>query len=95
MANSSKRPVKLSTILRSKAFADGYVSAARGLPFDPDAHRGEAYHGFASSCLYERGRYFAVHCKVELGLCIPLKYGRNVSNDAIKEYRNAMLSGSV
>ena len=95
MANSRKRNVKLSTILRSAAFADGYVSAAIGLPFDPDAHRGETYHGFASPYLYEEGRYFAAHCRAELGRCIPLKYGRTVSSDAIYEYRNAMLSGSV
>jgi hypothetical protein len=95
MANSRKRTVKLSTILRSAAFADGYMSAAAGLPFDPDAHRGESYHGFSSPYLYEEGRYFAAHCKAELGRCIPLKYGRTISSDALYEYRNAKLSGSV
>ena len=90
MANPNKRTVKLSTILRATAFRDGYVSAAIGLPFDPDAFKGETYHGFSSPYLYEEGRYFAVHCKAELGRCIPLKYGRTVSSDAIHEYRNAI-----
>jgi hypothetical protein len=95
MANSSKRTVKLSTILRSAAFRDGYEAAAKGIPFDPDAYKDEAYHGCLAPYLYESGRYFAAHCRVELGRCIPLKYGRIVSREAIREYRNAMLSGSV
>jgi len=95
MPNSNKRTVKLSTILRSAAFRDGYQAASKGIPFDPDAYKGETYHGFSAPALYEEGRYFAAHCKAELGRCIPLKYGQTVSNDAIREYRNAMLSGSV
>ena len=95
MANSNKRTVKLSTILRAAAFRDGYEAASKGLPFDPDAYKGEAYHGFSAPYLYEEGRYFAAHCKAELGRCIPLKYGRTVSSDAVIEYRNAMLSGAV
>ena len=95
MANSNKRSVKLSTILRAAAFRDGYEAASRGIPFDPDAYAGETYHGFSAPYLYEEGRYFAAHCKAELGRCIPLKYGRTVSNDAIREYRSAMLSGAV
>jgi hypothetical protein len=95
MANIRKRTVKLSTVLRAAAFRDGYEAAAKGIPFDPDAYKGERYHGFSATCLYERGRYFAAHCKAELGRCIPLKYGRIVSRDAIREYRIAKLSGSV
>jgi hypothetical protein len=95
MANSNKRTVKLSIILRAAAFRDGYEAASKGIPFDPDAYKGEAYHGFSAPYLYEEGRYFAAHCKAELGRCIPLKYGRIVSGDAIREYHNAMLSGSV
>ena len=95
MANSNKRTVKLSTILRAAAFRDGYEAAAKGIPFDPDAYKGETYHGFAAPYLYEQGRYFATHCKAELGRCIPLKYGRIISCDAIREYRNAMLNGAV
>jgi len=95
MPNSNKRTVKLSTILRSAAFRDGYLAAAKGIPFDPDAYKGETYHGFSAPYLYEEGRYFAAHCVAALGHCIPLKYGRTVSNDAIREYRNAMLSGAT
>ena len=95
MANSNKHTVKLSTILRAVAFRDGYEAAAKGTPFDPDAYKGETYHGFSASYLYEQGRYFAAHCKAEIGRCIPLKYGRTVSRDAVQEYRNAMLSGAV
>ncbi len=95
MANSNKRTVKLSTMLRATAFRDGYEAAAKGIPFDPDAYKGETYHGFSAPCLYEHGRYFAAHCRAELGRFIHLKYGRTVSSDAIREYRNAMLSGSV
>jgi hypothetical protein len=95
MANSNKRTVKLSTVLRSAAFRAGYEAAAKGIPFDPDAYKNETYHGFSAPDLYETGRYFAAHCKAELGRCIPLKYGRIVSKDAIWEYSNAMLSGSV
>lgn len=95
MANSNKRTVKLSTILRAAAFRDGYEAAAKGIPFDPDAYKGETYHGFSAPHLYEEGRYFAAHCKAEIGRCIPLKYGRTISSDALIEYRNAMLSGAV
>lgn len=95
MANSNKRTVKLSTILRSAAFRDGYEAASKGIPFDPDAYKGKTYHGFSAPYLYEEGRYFAAHCKAELGRYIPLKYGRTVSRDAMIEYRNAMLSGAV
>ena len=95
MANIQKRTVSISTILSATAFRDGYDAAAKGIPFDPDAYRGERYHRFSAACLYESGRYFAAHCKAELGRCIPLKYGRIVSRDAIGEYHNAKLSGSV
>ena len=95
MANSNKRTVKLSTILRATAFRDGYEAAAKGTPFDPDAYKGERYHGFSAPYLYEEGRYFAAHCRAELGHCIPLEYGRIVSRDAIMEYHNARLSGAV
>ena len=95
MANSYKRNAKLSTVLRSAAFRDGYEAAAKGIPFDPDAYKDETYHGFKASYLYEQGRYFAAHCMAELGRCISLKYGRNVSRDAIQEYHTAVLSGSV
>ena len=95
MANIQKRTVKLSTILYATAFRDGYEASAKGIPFDPDAYKGERYHGFSAPYLYEAGRYFAAHCKVELGLCIPLKYGRIVSREAIREYHNAMLNGAV
>lgn len=95
MVNSTKRAIKLSTILKSAAFQDGYTDGAIGLPFDPDAHAGQTYYGFTAPYLYEQGRYFATHCKAELGRCIPLKYGRTVSRDAIQEYRNAMLSRAV
>lgn len=94
MPNLNKRGVKLSTILRSAAFRDGYEAASKGISFDPDAYKEETYHGFSAPYLYELGRYFAAHCKAELGHVIPLKYGRTVSNDAIREYRNAMLSGA-
>jgi hypothetical protein len=63
MANIQKRTVKLSTVLRAAAFRDGYEAAAKGIPFDPDAYKGERYHGFSAACLYEMGRYFAAHCK--------------------------------
>jgi hypothetical protein len=95
MANIQKRTVQLSTILYATAFHEGYEAAAKGVPFDPDAYKGETYHGFSAPYLYENGRYFAAHCRAELGRCIPLKYGRIVSRDAIREYHNAMLSGSV
>ena len=95
MINIDKRTVKVSTMLRATAFRDGYEAAAKGIPFDPDAYKDEAYHGFSAPHIYENGRYFAAHCKAELGRCIPLKYGRTVSGDAIIEYRNAMLSGAV
>jgi hypothetical protein len=95
MANIQKRTVSISTILRATAFRDGYEAAAKGIPFDPDAYKGELYHGFSAPYLYENGRYFAAHCRAELGRCIPLKYGRVVSRDAIMEYHNARLSGAV
>jgi hypothetical protein len=95
MTNTSKRTVKLSTILRSAAFRDGYEAASKGIPFDPDAYKGESYHGLAAPYLYENGRYFAAYCRVELGRCITLKYGRTVSSEAMIEYRNALLSGAV
>ena len=95
MPNSNKRGVKISTILHSAAFRDGYLAASQGIPFDPDAYRGETYHGLAAPYLYESGRYFAAYCRAELGRCIPLKYGRTISSDAIWEYRNALLSGAV
>jgi len=95
MANIRKRTVKISTILNATAFSVGYEAASKGIPFDPDAHKGEKDHGFSAPYLYENGRYFAAHCKAELGRCIPLKYGRIVSREAIKEYHNAMRSGSV
>jgi hypothetical protein len=95
MANIQKRTVSISTILSATAFRDGYEAASKGIPFDPDAYKGETYHGFSAPYLYENGRYFAAHCRAELGRCIPLKYGRIVSWDAIREYHNAKLSGAV
>jgi hypothetical protein len=95
MANIRKRTVSISAVLHAAAFREGYEAAAKGIPFDPDAYKGETYHGFSAPHLYEVGRYFAAHCKAELGRCIPLKYGRTVSEDAIWEYSNAMLRGSV
>jgi len=95
MPNSNKRVVKISTILRSTAFRDGYLAASKGIPFDPDAYKDETYHGFSAPYLYEEGRYFAAHCRAELGRCIPLKYGRTISRDAVIEYRKAVVSGAV
>ena len=95
MANSNKRDVKISTILRSAAFRDGYEAASKGVPFDPDAYMGERYRGLSAPYLYEEGRHFAAYCRVELGRCLPLKYGRTVSSEAMIEYRNAILSGSI
>jgi hypothetical protein len=41
MANIRKRTVSISTVLRAAAFRDGYEAAAKGIPFDPDAYKGE------------------------------------------------------
>jgi hypothetical protein len=53
MANIRKRTVSISAVLRAAAFRDGYEAAAKGIPFDPDAYKGERYHGFSATCLYE------------------------------------------
>jgi hypothetical protein len=96
MANIKKRTVSISTILSATAFRDGYEAAAKGIPFDPDAYKGERpITDFPRRTCTRMVRYFAAHCKAELGRCIPLKYGRIVSRDAIREYHNARLSGSV
>jgi hypothetical protein len=65
MANFRKRTVSISTILSAAAFREGYEAAAKGIPFDPDAYKGERHHGFSAPYLYEVGRYFAAHCKAE------------------------------
>jgi hypothetical protein len=49
MANIQKRTVSISTILSATAFRDGYEAAAKGIPFDPDAYKGERYHGFSAA----------------------------------------------
>jgi hypothetical protein len=49
MANIRKRTVSISTILSATAFRDGYEAASKGIPFDPDAYKGERYHGFSAA----------------------------------------------
>lgn len=61
------RGILLMEVLRHDSFAEGYISAAQGRPFDAD-HGGQGRDAW----FYERGRASATAARAKLGRCPPL-----------------------
>lgn len=75
----------IGSVLRAKAFREGYEEALNGLPMDPNK-----YSGHANDCWqYERGRQFAFIFNGRL------KSGNRLSYQAIHVFGNAVARGLI
>ena len=83
-SNSTKKSVKLLTLLRRAEFVYGFNERRAGKPFDP-----EKYTDARDQWTYERGRQLAV---VYHG---PLKNGRTVCNEAALAYQSEVKMGGI
>ncbi len=78
------KQVKIATLMRPKAFGDGYYGALKGAPWD-----GDKYQGINDQWAYERGRLFAAVYKE------PLKDGQRVRYEAQYALSDAIRNGTI
>lgn len=85
MANGGGSTITIKKLLWAKPFNRGFKEAQEGLPLDYDAYPNDE----AAQWSYERGRQFGIVYQGKV------KYGKEVSWNAINSFYQAWLSKSV